>query len=382
MGHLADSILLGSSFLLTFLIFYNPNQVNKSATPWFGSFMCCIFLIVLENFLVSTGAFREQDQLMEYLNLSSFIIAQLFFLSISYYVEPSKRWKNTEYLHFGPAFIILILLLGTSMFQIQPAEEDISGQGLEKAGVVVNIIFSTQVIAYCLLTYRKLTRHQKNILQLNSSLKHIDLKWLQHISAGIILMAFFWIADILFNLSDTHQTFDHLTSILYLTGILYIACHWFRQKDIFPYSIPEKEQLAAFINDQSATSTASPKKLMSDERLTELKSSLEDLMQNQKPFLDDELNLVKLAGQLNITSHLLSYVINKGFSENFYQFINRYRIEEAKKLLLDPKLGHLSLLGIGFEVGFNSKTVFNTTFKKFTSLTPSEYKRQKTGTDL
>ena len=117
------------------------------------------------------------------------------------------------------------------------------------------------------------------------------------------------------------------------------------------------------------------KKLISDDELREMKSILIQVMDNKKPFLDTELSLFKLASQLDISSHLLSYIINNGCNENFYQFINRYRIEEAKKMIQDPKMEHLSLMGIAFEVGFNSKTVFNTTFKKITNQTPSEFKK-------
>jgi AraC-like DNA-binding protein len=97
-------------------------------------------------------------------------------------------------------------------------------------------------------------------------------------------------------------------------------------------------------------------------------------MQSEKPFLDNELNLLKLAAHMQITIHTLSYVINEGYGENFAQYVNRYRVEEAKKLLDDPQVAHLSILGIAFDAGFNSKTVFNTTFKKITGLSPSEYK--------
>ena len=78
---------------------------------------------------------------------------------------------------------------------------------------------------------------------------------------------------------------------------------------------------------------------------------------------------------MNLSTHLLSYTINTGFDENFYQFINRYRIDEAKKMVLDPQMGHLNLVGIAFAVGFNSKTAFNTAFKKATGQTPSEFKK-------
>jgi AraC-like DNA-binding protein len=69
----------------------------------------------------------------------------------------------------------------------------------------------------------------------------------------------------------------------------------------------------------------------------------------------------------------MSYLINSGFGENFFQFINKYRVERAKELLNIDKLSKYSILGIAFESGFNSKTTFNTTFKKFTNQTPSEY---------
>jgi AraC-like DNA-binding protein len=112
--------------------------------------------------------------------------------------------------------------------------------------------------------------------------------------------------------------------------------------------------------------------------MEELKSMLLHIMENNKPFLDCELTLVKLASMMDISLHQLSYLINTGFDDNFYQFINRYRIEETKKMLLDEKSNHLSFQGIALEVGFKSKSVFNATFKKHTGQTPSEYKIKNT----
>jgi len=95
-------------------------------------------------------------------------------------------------------------------------------------------------------------------------------------------------------------------------------------------------------------------------------------METQKPYLDSELNLIKLSELLSVSTHHLSYVINTGFEKNFFQYINEFRIDYAKKLLKGNQ--KLSILGIAYESGFNSKTSFNTTFKKFTNQTPSEFK--------
>lgn len=62
---------------------------------------------------------------------------------------------------------------------------------------------------------------------------------------------------------------------------------------------------------------------------------------------------------------------------NFYDLVNSYRVEEAKRLLLDPKNSNYTILSVGFEAGFNSKTTFNTVFKKFTGLSPTEFKERK-----
>jgi AraC-like DNA-binding protein len=149
-----------------------------------------------------------------------------------------------------------------------------------------------------------------------------------------------------------------------------------RQKEIYPFTKDQKHEiLNSIVEDVSKVQE--PKKLIEGQKLQELKTELLHLMKNDKPFLDCELTLVKLASMMDISMHQLSYLINTGFNENFYQFVNRYRIEEAMKLVLDEKMGHLNFQEIAFKVGFNSKSVFNATFKKFIGHTPSGYKAAK-----
>lgn len=99
-------------------------------------------------------------------------------------------------------------------------------------------------------------------------------------------------------------------------------------------------------------------------------------MDAEKPFLNPNLNLPQLAKDLEIPSYQLSQVLNKNIELNFFDFINSYRVEEIKAKMADSKYDNLSLLGIAFESGFNTKSAFNRVFKKITGLTPSEYKKQ------
>lgn len=144
----------------------------------------------------------------------------------------------------------------------------------------------------------------------------------------------------------------------------------------YPFTIDQKKEIIHTVIKENLKKQENQKPIEED-KLERLKITLLHIMENDKPYLNYDLSLVKLASIMNISSHYLSYLINTGFDENFYQFINRYRIDEAKKLVLDEKMSHLNFQGIALEVGFNSKSVFNTTFKKCTGQTPSEYKITK-----
>jgi AraC-like DNA-binding protein len=119
------------------------------------------------------------------------------------------------------------------------------------------------------------------------------------------------------------------------------------------------------------------KTALSPEKSQEILEKLQVAMNGNKPFLDPELTMKKLAKDLEVSEHHLSMVINDRLNQNFYEFINRYRIEEAKRILVDSWYKHTSILEIAYEVGFNSKATFNRAFKKYTALTPLMYRKKK-----
>ncbi|HTF80912.1 MAG TPA: AraC family transcriptional regulator, partial [Cytophagales bacterium] len=94
-----------------------------------------------------------------------------------------------------------------------------------------------------------------------------------------------------------------------------------------------------------------------------------------KLYKTEGLSIKELAEKSGFQSYLVSQAINSVLNKTFFELVNEYRIEESKRLLTNPAYNHLSLVGIGFEAGFNSKTTFNSLFKKHTGFTPSEYKK-------
>ncbi|MCB0643348.1 MAG: helix-turn-helix domain-containing protein [Phaeodactylibacter sp.] len=121
------------------------------------------------------------------------------------------------------------------------------------------------------------------------------------------------------------------------------------------------------------TSGVNKKALLDDKQIAAYSRQLLDYMATEKPFLDADLSLRKLAQQLGLSPNQLSLVLNAGLDKNFNSFVNYYRVETFKSIAKAPSHAHLTIAGLAYECGFNSKTVFNTYFKQHTGLTPSAF---------
>ncbi|MBK8491293.1 MAG: tetratricopeptide repeat protein [Saprospirales bacterium] len=117
-------------------------------------------------------------------------------------------------------------------------------------------------------------------------------------------------------------------------------------------------------------------RLLDDPTAEAYAARLLQFVQEEEPFLNPNLSLRALAGQIEIHPSQLSWLLNNRLGKNFNEFINSYRVAHFKKLAVDPANAHIALIGLAFECGFNSKTVFNTYFKKEVGMTPKEFLKQ------
>ena len=125
--------------------------------------------------------------------------------------------------------------------------------------------------------------------------------------------------------------------------------------------LPEVEDKPESVNEQND---------LISRQITELKR----YMTEQEPFLDPSLTIQELSNQINIPVRDLSILINHHIDQHFFDFVNEYRIQKAMNILKDQSKGQLTVLEILYEVGFNSKSSFNSSFKKYTNLTPTAYR--------
>jgi AraC-like DNA-binding protein len=130
---------------------------------------------------------------------------------------------------------------------------------------------------------------------------------------------------------------------------------------------------SAALSSLPGTKSKSSKSHIPNNQELNLLNILNFYMEKEKPYLDNNLNMSTLSEKIGIQGYLISEIINSILNQNFFDYINNYRIEEFKCLVQDPKNKNYKLLSLAYDAGFNSKSTFYKAFKKFSGQTPSEY---------
>jgi len=251
------------------------------------------------------------------------------------------------------------------------------------------------IFSYTFISLRWLHPHRENIKARFSTLDGIDLRWLQSAAWSLLTLTVIAIfADLSreFGLRHTIRG-GHLQALGPFISIFLFAKYGIYQKKVYSDADIAREEGC---EDNSSQDVLKPnsqtnvnhvranqtdKKKYQTSSLTEscasiLWQQLQDVMQQEQPYLEPGLKISSLATRLNVSVNHLSETINGYAKLSFYDYINALRIEEASRLLLSHLESHLSVTDIGYQAGFNSSSTFYTHFKKSTGCTPRQYREQ------
>lgn len=229
---------------------------------------------------------------------------------------------------------------------------------------ILNFTLFLLVIIYYWHASLKLIRKHNHTLGDHFSYRSetIMLNWLKTIA--IWILSGFFASGITFILFSTQNIFPfnpielfHLGLLVFTFSISYYGIH---QPVLYQHQKPKQFQVSDEVHEKKS------------QKFGDL---LYEHMVKNKPYLNNELTIQDLADQLKVSTQEISNYLNKELGVNFFNYINSFRIEEAKQRLTNPAFDYETLLGIAYDSGFNSKTSFNTLFKKETGMTPSEYKK-------
>lgn len=221
----------------------------------------------------------------------------------------------------------------------------------------------------------RLKRYDIRIRQRFSNIENLRLSWLWFCALGFVCIWVIVLASSIFGyfgfILDNHTlsrvskglgSFSNLPPMLLMSAMV-----------VYGQTLRVK---VSNISNGIKETQAKPHKAVEEQ-----KSKLEDLMLRVKIYQDPELRLDGLADSMGMSPRSVSSLLNVYYQKNFYDFINYYRVLDAKKQLSSPEFNGKTIQRVFEDAGFNSKTTFNTLFKKLTGDTPSEFRKQHTKTE-
>ena len=344
-------------------------RLNKNEPITYAALLLLIFVIDFSMYLLINIRLSENGYFLLGLGETTlFLYGPVVYLYSKSLLGINKGSKAeySELIHFVPAVIVYILL---SPFLFR--ETTFSGLNSlrENLPFLVSVYTAEELVFDFLLWYLhvliyfsislKLLINQKKKKNDPESSSHI--KWIKSLLLGYFLFAFINASGILL---DPYFDF-RFTSYKVLNAFL--AFHVF----VISY-IGFKNQSILFTPINKLRYS---KSTLSDDKKKEYLATILNYFEHSQPYLDQDLTLKKVATHLDILQNHVSQVINEELGKRFSEFVNSYRIQLAKKHLADPAKNMLTIEGIASEVGFKSKSSFNTAFKRETGVTPSSFKK-------
>jgi AraC-like DNA-binding protein len=294
------------------------------------------------------------------------LIAPLLWFYVTELAGGRIRFNAKTLAHFIPFFVLIFCSLTFRSFFNDSAITRALDQHPRLPSTIFWMITVIQFSAYQILIHRKWREYQQLIRQEVSNTEDVNISWVRFFTGVFLFVNVSFLVSLfaVIHLDVMDLVWKSVGVILSLS-IFALGYKGILQKEIlFPESLVRPQMVEQVISTEPVNRP--------DDSLIE---KLQGYMKIEKPFLDPELSLSTLAKAMGINRNQLSQLINTGIGENFYDFINKYRVEEVKRLMVDPQKQNYNLLGMALEAGFKSKSTFNLIFKRFTGLTPSEYRK-------
>ncbi|MDO6528224.1 helix-turn-helix domain-containing protein [Motilimonas sp. 1_MG-2023] len=371
------SIGVVQSIVLTLAMLGKKNEAD-STHKWLVA-LCLLLVISLTEGVVDIAGL---DQQFSHLSLLMLPVTGLFLPLYCAYISDmvGSKLKGALLLHFTPSLFVFLM---TSPFFLLDSDtiielfngdmQDTYFDTLTSITLFLLLIVTIFQGGYYITTCFKLLSSYKTLIGEHLSFNEkISLTWLKVMTIGLAIIWFMLVIIFL-----TGELFsEYLLITLHVIGALLVISLnivGLQQVNIFKKLRIDMHKLT----DGSSSDVEKEKYQRSslDKALAEkLCQSTLKFMETEKPFLDNELSLSSLADSLDLPPHYLSQVINQITNKNFFEFINGYRVQFSKELLLNS---NDTVLKIAMDSGFNSKTTFYKAFKKDALMSPSEYRRLK-----
>jgi len=352
--------------LLIFVIFlWTEKKGNRSGNRLFAGFL---FAHVLSNtfYILFLYQIEARVHFLRYFGFSpEFTYGPFLYLYIMVKTYRIPKLSRKQLVHFIPFILAFIYIL--LRFHLIHGDETVQAirSGWRPIDIRLFIYLLTfQYLTYAILAIIRVHQYRQQLKRYYASIDRIHFLWLYFITYSFLILRIVGYLQ----LFDFHISIGlvQILFLFYFVASLFMAMIVLFWGLRYPQLFVGWEEKQKYKNSEEFQTN---KAIYQEKLITH--------MNLKKPYLNPSITIDELSSQVDIPSRYISQVINGELNQNFFDFINTYRIHEAKKRLKEKKSENRTILEILYEVGFNSKSVFHTAFKKYTGMTPTQYIRKQ-----
>jgi len=375
--NISSLIYIVISVLFALYLFLTKKKSSKSNVLF--ALLLIISAVDVAAFFNMTYLFPVSGTLGMLLSHFVFLEAPLLYLYFISVMYADFKYKPSQLLHLLP-YIGIIVLFYPQYYSLN-TEEQVAfltqDNNMELPIIRISYIaLHIQAIVYFAVIFLKLRRYKMLMLENYTDKYFYDLKWLMplfYIKLSVFAVATFKNVFMFFLDESLYNILMIITMLFGLVGAVWIIFKALESPYIFSGISSDLELSGSIANESEVTGK---KGIIFTSKEEQIKiNKLKAYIEENEPYLNSDLTIYDLAKELGMSSKELSVLINQKLKKHFFDFINGYRIEKAKEILEDDDKKDFTILEILYEVGFNSKSSFNTAFKKHTGLTPTEYRK-------
>jgi AraC-like DNA-binding protein len=302
--------------------------------------------------------------------------------------EENPKLFPRDLFHFAPflLFAIILSLIPDELHPHRPPNPRPplnGGQPFLLPGLLMDAVIFISVSTYSLYILRILKRHTESIENYFSTITDTRaLTWLKW-TIWLFVILFIWnsFSPVLFKFAfhsleirfiRPHE-FRFIHSGVFILFSYILSFFTIRQSTVYPQK--EIEPIIKPENPETSKEEKYTRSGLKEEEAKAIANKLLEYMDKEKPYLREDLRIRDVADDIGVNLNYLSQALNEVIQKNFYQFVNEYRVKEVQNRLKNPAFKEHSLLRIALECGFNSKSSFNATFRRFTEISPKEFRK-------
>jgi DNA-binding LacI/PurR family transcriptional regulator/AraC-like DNA-binding protein len=345
-------------------VFFRIKKANKKANYVLSFFLFIISVSICSSVLLFTNLFRYVPHFIRSEIILLFMFPPVLFLYVKVLTNHNYKYRLSDLLYFVPAGVALIILspffLSDAQTKIAYYQDVLSGKR-DLIDVIFIIFLNFQEWFYIIKILRQVKRHQDNIKQHYSNIDEVNLSWIR-----VSVIAFLFVASCaqVFSILMLFCNYPYLIFYRFLPmvvtfSIFYLGYKGLMQQEVFP----------------TVQAGGRRKNRLKETKYEKYYLKIVRLLEDQKLYVNPELAITDIGNRMSLTAETIAKIILGCSGRNYYDFINEFRIKEAKKYLMSGKDG-LGMPAVALRCGFKSESNFNRIFTKHTRLTPLQFQHR------